>query len=87
MTSETEVFYFLITFDHALGAMVDEPHRFDDPEEASQAYEAAERDRAHQRPEIEVLLVASDSLETVARTHGVFFGDTVDALRAKLSVI
>ena len=46
-----------------------------DPAEALSAYDAAERHFAEQA-HIEVVLIGSDSLDTVRRTHANYFGGT-----------
>lgn len=77
---DATVRYFLIIFDHARGHMVGTPREFTDEAAAAAAYEQAEAKYQGRRKRIEVLLVGSDSLKTVARTHGLFFGDSLDAM-------
>jgi hypothetical protein len=64
----TELSQFLIVFNHERGALHQDVTVFADPAEALRAYDAAERHFA-QRTHIEVVLIGSDSLDTVRRTH------------------
>jgi len=58
-----ELSQFLIVFDHEQGALL-----LADAAAALRAYDAAERHFAKQA-HIEVVLIGSDSLDTVRRTH------------------
>jgi hypothetical protein len=70
--SDTPINQFLITYDIARKqAHVDEFG--EDTERALDAYSAAER-RHRGDEHIEVVLLGSDSLETLKRTHGRYFG-------------
>jgi hypothetical protein len=69
----TEILHFLIVFDHAERRMLVEPLVFSDAMEAVDAYFQAEQYYEDQRDRIEVVLLGSDSLETVAQTHPIFF--------------
>lgn len=67
-----QVRHFLIVFDTVTQEVI-EQHEFDDGDEAAAAY--AEFERAHRGDrKLEIVLVSSDSLETVKRTHGNYFG-------------
>lgn len=70
-----ELSQFLIVFDHDHGALHQDVTVFADPAEALSAYEAAERHFAKQA-HIEVVLIGSDSLDTVRRTHANYFDGT-----------
>lgn len=64
--------HFLIVFDTAEQELV-ELCEFDDAGEAAAAY--AKLERAHRGDrKLEIVVVSSDSLETVKRTHGNYFG-------------
>ena len=67
--------HFLLIYDQGRGVLLEEPHEFESATEASAAYEAAERRHESDHERVEVVLVASDSLETVKRTHANFFSD------------
>lgn len=65
--------HFLIVFDRAHQELL-EANQFDDGEAAAEKYAQMER-LYGERPNIEIVLVGSDSIETVRRTHGNYFGD------------
>lgn len=67
--------HFLLIYDQEHGVLLDEPQEFESAAEASAAYEDAERRHESDHERVEVVLVASDSLDTVKRTHANFFGD------------
>lgn len=71
----SDPYHFLIVYDHRGGHMKRPVDRFEDPSKATDAYEVAERDFADE-PQIEVVLIGSDSLETVKRTHANYFDGT-----------
>lgn len=71
----SELSQFLIVFDHGHGALHQDVTVFADPTEALSAYDAAERHFAEQE-HIEVVLIGSDSLDTVRRTHANYFDGT-----------
>ena len=64
--------HYLVVFDHEAQRAAEEVREFDDPGQAAAAYEAAER-RFVDRADIEVVLIGSDSLETVKLTHPNYF--------------
>lgn len=66
-------FHFLIIFDGATGTMREAVRDFARPAPALKAFEEAEQ-RYDGEPEVQVVLVASDSIETVKATHPNFFG-------------
>jgi len=67
--------HFLIVFDREAQHIL-EADRFDDGEAAAEKYADMERQYGDQ-PNIEIVLVGSDSIETVQRTHGNYFGEEV----------
>ena len=67
--------HFLLIYDQTVGALLEEPQEFNSAVDATEAYEAAERRHEGNDDRVEVVLVASDSLDTVKRTHANFFGD------------
>jgi len=70
--------HFLVVFDGP-GRQLLRCERFDDEDDGLAAYAVAE-DRYRGRSRIEVVLLSSDSLETIRRTHGQYFesADTPD---------
>lgn len=77
--------HFLIVFDRASGHQLS-VQEFTDSERALEAYEAAEVDKGNDRM-IDVVLVGSDSLDTVKVTHSSYFrqGLTAENLEDYLS--
>jgi hypothetical protein len=66
--------HFLLIYDVKSSTLRDQ-REFDDAASATAAYELAER--AHLRDDhVQIVLVASDSLDTVKVTHGNFFERT-----------
>jgi hypothetical protein len=65
--------HFLLVYDHRAGALVGEPRQFSDATEAAQAYAELEREHRGER-HLEIVLVGSDSIETIRLTHGNYFG-------------
>jgi len=64
--------HFLIVFDRKKGQLVNTPATFDDAAEALAAYSAMEREHQGDK-DLEIVLIGSDSLETVKQTHGNYF--------------
>ncbi len=67
--------HFLLVFDHDKGRLVDRQDFGVDGSAALAAYAAKEAEY-RERPRIEVVLVGSDSIETVRRTHANYFEET-----------
>lgn len=65
--------HYLLVFDHRDGRLVGEPAEFRNVDEAVRAYATAEREHDSD-DRVEVVLIGSDSLETIAKTHPNFFG-------------
>lgn len=70
--TEARLHHFLIVFDHEQRRPVGRIARFDDAVTASDAYAAAERQYAD-ASHIEVVLLGSDSVATLRRTHPNYF--------------
>jgi len=64
--------HFLLVFDHLAGALVGDPQEFSDATEAANAYAQLEREHRGDR-HLEIVLVGSDSIETIRQTHGNYF--------------
>lgn len=76
--------HFLIIFDGAKGEMRERVRSFAEQAPAVQAYSVAER-RYEREPEVQVVLVAADSLATVKATHPNFWrSDFVSEARKAL---
>lgn len=67
--------HFLLVFDHDAGRLIYEKP-YTDGTEAVAAYSEMEKEYEDRR-RIEVVLVASDSLDTIRRTHGNYFDGSV----------
>ncbi|MDA8117296.1 MAG: hypothetical protein M0000_08020 [Actinomycetota bacterium] len=75
MTDKT-IKHFLLVFDHDRGRLIDEKDFGVDSDAAVAAY--AEMERKYQgSTSIEIVLVGSDSIETVMLTHANYFDGTV----------
>ncbi len=67
--------HFLIAYNRALGVVVSR-EQFTDAHEASKAYKDLEL--VHNGdPNMEIVLIGSDSIETVQRTHSNYFDDAM----------
>ena len=67
------LFHFLLIYDLRARRLID-VRTYHDAEEATAAYGQAELDHLDDR-DTEIVLVGSDSLETVKLTHGHYFND------------
>jgi hypothetical protein len=68
--------HFLIVFDHAAGQLVKVEEFGDDSDRAVAAYAAKEKE-LEGRGLIEIVLIGSDSLDTVKLTHANYFDGSV----------
>ena len=68
--------HFLLVFDHEQGQLIDTEEFGTDGDAALSAYAAKEREY-RDRERIEIVLVGSDSLETVRLTHANYFDGSV----------
>jgi hypothetical protein len=77
--------HYLLIFDHSAGKLVSH-EEFDEVEAALDAYEHAET--SHDRSSnIEVVLVGSDSFETVRETHANYFDGTAALAKALVTIM
>lgn len=68
--------HFLLIFDHDQGTLLGMREFGEDSDAAVAAY--AESERAYESaPRVEIVLIGSDSLETVRLTHANYFDGTV----------
>lgn len=67
--------HFLLVFDHEQGRLVEELHLEDDAERALVAYAAKEVEHRDDRL-FEIVLIGSDSIETVRLTHANYYDGT-----------
>mgnify|MGYP001149971778 CR=1 FL=1 len=72
--------HYLLVFDHRAGKLRDEPREFTDPSEATAAYAEVEQEYGKDDL-VEVVLIGSDSMETVRATHANYFDGTVALIR------
>lgn len=68
--------HFLLVFDHEQGQLIEEKHYADDGARALAAYAAKEREHQDDRL-IEIVLIGSDSIETVKLTHANYYDGSV----------
>ncbi len=73
MPSEDDVIQqFLLIYDRKHRRLISSDSYGEDIEAATEAYRAAEL-FYHDQPHIDIVLVGSDSLETIKRTHSTYF--------------
>lgn len=65
--------HFLVIFDHSADVLIDVKHFGRDSDAALAAYAATEREYQDRR-NVEIVLIGSDSFETVQKTHANYFG-------------
>ena len=64
--------HFLLVYDFSRGELAEAPREFTNADEAAAAY--AELEREHRGdPNLEIVLVGADSIETIKQTHGNYF--------------
>jgi len=81
MSTETSQ-YFLLIYDQSSRAVQVEEFGTDARRAAS---EYSERERQYrERPEIEVVLVGADSLDTIKKTHSHYFSESTESLLTDL---
>lgn len=68
---DDSLIYFLVVFDHAAGERKC-LEQFHDVDEALKAYEVTEQ-QYRSRDRVDIVLIGSDSLETIHYTHSVYF--------------
>jgi hypothetical protein len=68
--------HFLLVFDHEQGHLIEEKHFLDDGAAALAAYSAKEQEHTGDR-NIEIVLIGSDSIETVRLTHANYYDGSV----------
>lgn len=68
--------HFLLVFDHAQGRLIEEEHFEDDGVRALAAYAAKELEHGDDRM-TEIVLMGSDSIETVRLTHANYYDGSV----------
>ncbi|MBN9609055.1 MAG: hypothetical protein BGO26_14370 [Actinobacteria bacterium 69-20] len=74
--------HVLLVFSHSEGRLLSQ-EQFRDTTKATAAYEAAEA--AHSGDEnLEIVLVAADSIDTIMKTHGHYFRISDDSLFSDL---
>jgi hypothetical protein len=68
--------HFLLVFDHERGRLIEERHFGEDGEQALQAYADTEK---HYRENklVEIVLIGSDSIDTVRLTHANYYNGSV----------
>ena len=72
----TRIQHFLLIFDHEKGRLLQMVKFGEDSDSAVAAYAEAER-KYQDNSRVEIVLIGSDSLETVELTHANYFDGTV----------
>jgi hypothetical protein len=73
-TGGSTMHHFLLVYSYAQGRLL-EQEEFLDQFEAAAAYTAVEAKYRGKLQDFEIVLVGSDSIETVMATHGHYFGE------------
>ena len=68
--------HFLIVFDHQAGRLLAAEPFGADSDRAVAAY-AEKEDEFQNQPMVEIVLIGSDSLETVKKTHANYFDESI----------
>lgn len=76
--SGTKIRHYLLVFDHDAGRLIDKQDFGEDGDAAVTAYAEKEREFGG-REAIEIVLIGSDSLDTIKLTHANYFDGTVKA--------
>ncbi len=69
--------HFLLVFDHDRGELLEQVPFGTDAKAALAAYSRREREHVGRSDAIEIVLIGSDSIETVRLTHANYFDGTV----------
>lgn len=85
MPSKEPLKHFLLIFDHVEGRLLSH-EQFEDVDEAVAAYEAAEA-QYDRNAKMEVVLIGSDSFDTVRETHANYFDGTAALARALVDIL
>lgn len=70
------IHHFLLVFDHGAGQMIEQIDFGTDSKAAVAAYAAKEHEY-RDRKDIEIVLVGSDSIETIRHTHANYFDGSI----------
>jgi hypothetical protein len=70
--------HFLLAYDHKRETLVADPQEFTDADEAATAYAQLES-KYRDDPNVEIVLVGADSIETIKQTHGNYFNGSKPA--------
>lgn len=76
MSSISPIKHFLLVFDHEQGSLIREQHFETDAAGALAAYAATEEEHRNERL-IEIVLIGSDSIDTVKLTHANYYDGSV----------
>lgn len=81
----SKVMHFLLVFDHDKRALID-TIVFDDGDDVALAAYAEYEERYQDTPRVEVVLIGSDSLDTVRMTHANYFAGADTSVSRHLSL-
>lgn len=65
--------HFLLIYSYKDGRLVQQPLEFDDQFEAAAAYTLMEAEYRDVLEDFEIVLIGSDSVDTIMKTHGHYF--------------
>lgn len=82
MDTQDPIKHFLLVFDHKQGRLIDLVQFDEDSEAALSAYAQREQETAI-RDRVEIVLIGSDSLDTVKLTHGNYFDGSAATRHSK----
>ena len=85
MSHITPIQHFLLVFDHKAGKLVETGEFGTDGEKAVHAYAEKERQYRQER-QMEIVLIGSDSIETVKLTHANYFDGSAAVSRYLVGV-
>jgi hypothetical protein len=71
-----EIQHFLLVFDHLRGELIREEHFGQDSDKALAAYANCEQ-KYRDQPDVEIVLIGSDSIDTVHLTHANYYDGSV----------
>ena len=84
---DQKIQHFLLVYDRGADRLVEERHLGTDALAAAEAYRAADQLYCDS-PRMDVVLVGSDSIETVKKTHSTYFGGvTAQSIRELVAAL
>lgn len=85
MAAASSIQHFLLVFDHGQGRLIDEKHFGGDSHAALECYAKLEAMHRGNRS-MDILLVGSDSIETVKLTHANYYDGTASVSKYLIGI-